>query len=1275
MSGVNFSRPLVGAGASISNDVASAAATTGIDFAASAELNRGFKAELGITAFADASAGLSKFIAAQIKGTALASARVGVQGQLALNLFKEFGFIVRAEAVAEAAVGVEGKLGIKVGDFINLVLKDKSNAGLPVELLLMLLDEVDIGASFFIDIAASAKANCAIGLSGTLLPKPGQQAGFNLSLKAGVGLAAGVGMGFKAGIGFKDFRRFYGRAIDKSVDQVIDQINGFIPTSAKAICPYVTAFGPLAKISLRLSYDMGKKIIENTVGRSAADAQNISNECVNIILEEIQRFSLEKLAELSFHELKALLTSGVNNAAAGAWQAASSERNALANLLSAIPNEPFQPSLENIDYWKDLILKAVKLIEKLFPGATVDPKLAQQITILYCATELSLEAIRSKVNNASTYATAIGLGTVSSNTKPFTASLSEQPPAFIKKEINTKIARPVGTQIAYVDLLEYLVDDLILENALTKIPALKAFIGIFTTDFNKTERELLKLLLENSGSFVQNGNGAIVPKDSLRPFVKSIDTFLTGKFKREVMIAVQTHVADPVLRTYIEEVFLACVISTKDITLNAALNWEQTPYTNEQLTEMLGGVMIMFLGRSLVLLTDTLVTAVQNEVQENCGQIATAIENKHSNLPIPVKNLLKDDGFRELAADSIRIGGEVLGPLPEDTRKRMRYLLYQIFDTVPPGKESIVMDRFKDRSFIPNQDQLKAMCDEMLEISKDRFGLFVQKMLVNIGEFILQELQDLLEELKELALKWEKELLASLSNIASELKTLEAKRVSLNRQLISQYGAIERAFDGLISKLSSTEIKRSIKKDLVEKFIRSAETQLNRNPIYEKLPKGGKDIAKNALRGAVDIMLNNPVIDPIFHAIDTLGNGLDDLMPEMKDFNPRGNMPEQLLTLVLDNIERKLRQQFGRQKPGIDIRFIFSFGVDIDIKLGRIEVDLSWFIGIVRSVIRTANVYQNQLNTTINKLGDFVGTNLELVATELRRDDLKTREVSIKKIADELSNKPKEIKILSPTHMATYETDVPIKIHFGGVPKSYLGLDTDELQRVHIFLNGKSIPPKSLQLTTSVASTSTSIVADREILTPNAINPTLFTRNAALFTDTSLTLPRSGTAASHAPNTNSPPILSARLASTNRPDKKLLESLVKISTLNSLSKKGSPIITHTLSPIATGLVMDSQTMTAIVKESLPGLLLQFTALSKDLVVGVNVLTAIVIDKAGTRHQQNLSFMLVATTTSTTNPKGKNNLLLRPVTKSQMAEGIKSAKTYAVQQNSLHFKNI
>ena len=109
-------------------------------------------AEVGLEAFADASAGISKFIKASMEGDRFARAKAGVRLELPLNLFKEFGFSVRAEAIAEAAAGLKADLGISVGDFILLVKRDPNMIGFPLEIFLLFLEEVQIGGEFEINV-------------------------------------------------------------------------------------------------------------------------------------------------------------------------------------------------------------------------------------------------------------------------------------------------------------------------------------------------------------------------------------------------------------------------------------------------------------------------------------------------------------------------------------------------------------------------------------------------------------------------------------------------------------------------------------------------------------------------------------------------------------------------------------------------------------------------------------------------------------------------------------------------------------------------------------------------------------------------------------------------------------------------------------------------------------------------------------------------------------------------------------------------------------------
>ena len=82
---------------------------------------------------------------------------------------------------------------------------------------------------------------------------------------------------------------------------------------------------------------------------------------------------------------------------------------------------------------------------------------------------------------------------------------------------------------------------------------------------------------------------------------------------------------------------------------------------------------------------------------------------------------------------------------------------------------------------------------------------------------------------------------------------------------------------------------------------------------------------------------------------------------------------------------------------------------------------------------------------------------------ELQKMDAKKRQESINKIADEVTDSPKkEIKIITPVQFKKYSNEVPVQMQLVGVPASYLGLNIDEIQRVHIFLNGTTIVLKSL---------------------------------------------------------------------------------------------------------------------------------------------------------------------------------------------------------------------
>ena len=168
MPGIDFSTPLLGAGAQAKNEWASASARTSLTFTGAAQFRRGINVEIGVEALATADAAFQQFLAASIRGNAFAKAHAKLQLQLPLNLFAEAGLAVGAEAAAQAAAGLEAGLGLSVGDFVQLAKADPASAGLPLYLLLILLEEVSLGGKFEVHVAAAAMAYASLKITGTL---------------------------------------------------------------------------------------------------------------------------------------------------------------------------------------------------------------------------------------------------------------------------------------------------------------------------------------------------------------------------------------------------------------------------------------------------------------------------------------------------------------------------------------------------------------------------------------------------------------------------------------------------------------------------------------------------------------------------------------------------------------------------------------------------------------------------------------------------------------------------------------------------------------------------------------------------------------------------------------------------------------------------------------------------------------------------------------------------------------------------------------------------
>lgn len=1266
---IDYSQPILGAGASAQTDFAAAQARTGLNFQGGARFKRGFKAELGVEAFADASAELSKFIHGSIEGTAFARAKAGIQLQLPLNLFKEFGFSARAEAIAEAAAGLQADLGISIGDFVLLAQRDQELIGLPLELLLLFLEEVSIGGAFEVNVSASAKAHASISVAGRVIEKAGEKAGFFYTIDAGVGLAAGVGMGLKAGAEFKDFRRFYGRAVDKSVDATIREIVKLLPASANQVIPILQTFGPVAKIALRIAYDVGQKIADNNPGASRRDMNTLCNEAVKTILEECQRFIFHNMLEGALAAIRRTLEDQVPLIGQATWDAAMTERRHLADRLMVMPEEPFQPTPKNMDYWKSVISTTAALLSKLYRNTAPDPRLVEAVTILYCASELLFEAVRSKVNKASAYAMAIGAGTVTADTRPFQGTLASQPIPVIKTAINAALGASGNRDLSYADLLQFLADDLVVNRVLTSVPQAAQFMKLFTQDLGRAENEIMKLFLQNAGSFVPaaDGSGAMDPRETLRVIVNALDRFITDKFRTEALPAILDHVSDVNTRLYIEEVLFEAVLYVKDVALHSVLSWEGKTFGNDEFTEALAGVMTLLLGRTVVIVADTFLTATQDKIGESCAAIADKIRSGHDD--VRLLNLPADPDVIRLTAECVQIGGTVLGPLPAETRGRIRRLLYQVFEPLPPDGRHEFFESLADDFFIPNEQQLKELTHELVALSQARFALFAEKFVLAVGSYILEELEDLLLQAIELLLNWEGNLANSLEDLAVRLRNLDSELTRLNNQVITLFLSADTALRQFFDVLSGPSLKTEIKAALKDVFVEKALGVLEDNDLYKALPRELRRGVRQNLNAAVDGLMNHPIVDPVLNAVRQIGDTLEELLLDCRELDPEENLPEQVMLLVLDKIEDHIREHFGGAKPHLDIGVEFQYRDLVGrlrtmrIPLGRIEVNLNPFLNVVRDTIEALDFYHDKLNAACFRLAQALAKELEAAAAELRKHETQKDHRRLATLAAEHEPAPREIAILNPTTLSNHSSAVDVKIHLGGVPLSFLGLEQDELQRVLIYLNGTLVPIKSLLV--EGASTITNPkdhVSDFHIGRSQSFNAEtgILTNGAAsLVIDTARQYP------AHATNTRKKnegvrfafsaseyreqPIAKTIAAPAGKKDGKAPFLGVNVKT----DHHGRPVKEYAIHNNLPGRGNAASRINDFLNDQMAGLLLRFRVELDDFTEGVNVLTVVVLEKGGTRHQQTVSFTVTKATrrkpvgTLPGLPTGRELITLKP----------------------------
>jgi gas vesicle protein len=1052
MSTLDLSQPVLGAGASAATGWGSVEAQGSVNFTGQLEVNRGFLFDFGVGAMAEVSGAIRNFLAADLQADATAEARILAQLQVPMDLFSQAGFAAQLKATAEAAVGVQLRLGLTLGDFIAAVEADPAMAGVPAKIFRAFVEEVSIGGGVYAKAAVSAMVYASVVVAGRLVPDQHNPPGFTISAEAGAGLKAGGGYRVFANLDIANPRRMVARIIDTVVDETLNEIGKLLPEDAShQHRELLLAAAPAAKIALRNAFELGELIATDQAPQDAAGAQRMALRCVQVVLEETQRFVVDRVTRLGLDLVNDLLGSGISQSQ---WDAARTDREQLAARLGSMPAEPFLAIQSNLDYWTQLIDDILALASR-FGAGTVPASWREPAAMIWAASQLAYMASR-QLTEAQASATVIGLAPAQVH-RSFAGAPPTPAPNVIRAVINASLGRPATTQIEALDLADYLLTSAVVDPLIQRFPEIKTYLDIFRGPIGADAKAILAKLLTNAGSL--NISGSTNPSDTLDAIADALAGFLADKLEDEIRPMVAPHLQGrESLRLYFDEVMVPSLRTSVDLVFVQAKSWASGEFTPKAFTEALSGILIMIVGRGLVATTDVLVAHAQGVLKDELLAIADVVENDRNDprnfLPImaPLTPIPRPE-LAQLGAETFEILADVLGPFPPEIRAKVRALLYDIIESQPIGSVDAA-SQFAEASFIPNRELAQELAIELAEYAGGNFVRFVAQVLSRAAAAIIDAIADLIEDIERQVEQWINDIEAAAQALYDAIEDLAREIAELIEELQAR---LDEALDLLEDTLRDLD-RPSGRARLLDKLGKKAGDEavavLRSNPLYKVLSKEDKRTARSLARSFARAVIDNDFVDFIVAGIGEVGDELADFIEDVRDLDPSRDLVPQLETLILDRIEDAVRDMFGGDET---FPIVLEFG-DVRIELGSVALPLNSIISAVRWAVGGLAFFEDQVRDIADKLVAAFTAEATLLEREAERSELKDDKAKVDAQIEDSLPGDVSIRILTPVAASAHETDVQVEVNLAGVPLSWLGLGPGERSRVQVLLDGAAIP-------------------------------------------------------------------------------------------------------------------------------------------------------------------------------------------------------------------------
>jgi hypothetical protein len=1021
-----------------------AGAAVNLDVAAGAAFHRGLDLNLGAQALVQLDGAVQQYFTAEVSGQAHAAVRVRAQVQVPLDLFAEAGLAVRLQAVAEAAAGVSLNLGLSVADFLALADGDPRMRGVPLLLLRVFLDELEISGGVMAKAAAAAMAYANVALTGRLLPDGGVKPGFSIVAEAGVGLKAGAGFRVQATLGIDDPRRLLRRTVDVCVDESLRSLEPVLPTDVRWIA---SSLRVPAKIALRAAYELGLALAPAGV-TSTTDGPTLAVRCIQVALEEVQREVLEWAVAQSAGALRvALRDTGFSDQR---WQACRAQRQALGDRLAALPDDPFEPTTDNRDYWLALVTEATAVAKALSADRKPTARSARLLATIWSASHL-LFLVVGRISQASARASILGRPAAEVS-EPFSEDLLE-PPDEVAEVINAELGNPATAAVSQRAAVQFLLA--VLKEALEgELPEWADTIMMVVGPHANGPARALDVVFANLGAFVPAAQGRVSPAQTLSAIRDGLQAYVDARVERDLRPELLALTGDDrALGLYADEIVLGALRTVVHTVLGVVVRAAQgEPLSRDTLRELCSSLVMSLFGRSLVVTGDVLLDHALRGLQGELRGLADHV-NEAGGVAEVLSGLTRlDRGFvTEVIEETLLVAADTFAPLPEERRAQLRDLLYRVIDTAPTADGGDPLAVLADSAFIPNGEAAVELARLLGEEIGGNLVRFIHALLTRVGVLILDELAEAIADVAHAVEVWLIEI--------EELARSAAQRVIELLEEIGRLGAaLEEAGDRLLDDLSALlrrldehgGSRTALREEARAIAVGEALKALRANDVYKALPRELRRPAEDAIDVAVRTVLQGGIFDPVLDAVAAVADDAADFLDDLRALEPGTALPEQVMELFLDRLEDAVRDVFGGSDPRLDVSITVPV-VNWEIDLGRVRVPLGQLLVGLRGAVRGLQGIRVRVDAAAAALADAFSAESDLRAAEAEHQLVTEQKLAAEQRASEARLSVLDVQILRPVPGGAETGALSLELVLPGVPRSFVVAE-DELDTGRVFV-------------------------------------------------------------------------------------------------------------------------------------------------------------------------------------------------------------------------------